>query len=356
MAYTEEQKKQALKNRTSREITFEMMEELRALTALSFEKLETYVSAAQAKIKLKDENEIFKFNARSRSALSRDAKKKQSDKSAAKLKITREKTDEGQLRIRIIEIPIYYGQDENEECDVKKAKEYEIMRWLCCYETRSRYFACTNISTDNFPPTQNFIMAFIKKLQTTLKIPFESIVFTQKVLDYSYENKKLDWDWISSSILSDWIPYNDPDYDHSTRKLVSVKQIDFPSKKHEQSIKGLDNKKKFLKTFKLLVDAYQSSVKPNLKEKQRLHKGVYEQFGKELKKATLNNNSDPLSKAYVEKQSTGETRIKFDSIMSDKKFKKLKQRIETEIAEKAENKIKELQSFVKKHSVKQPEV
>lgn len=344
MAYDDEQKKQALENKENRAIAFEVIEELRLLTGLSVRKLITHINAARGKVKSTDYETVYDFDPRSRSALYRETKKEQTKK-VNDLKVASQKQDEGQLRIRIIEIPIYYGKNPEKRCELKEIEGYEILRWLFCYEVKTGYLSYINIPLKKYPPTHNLIMNYVQSVQTKLEIPFNEVIFTQKLLDHNSVGKKLCWDWVNSSVMeTSWLT---SDY----QKLTNIEQLDCPARKHTFSLNGLEEKTKFIRTIRRLVNCYKSNIKSAQKKKQEKSKAAYENFLNEMKSATLKNDSDLFMKVIRAERSTGEFKIQFDSIISDKKFKKLKERIENEITQKSEAKLIAIQNLVKKHSV-----
>lgn len=324
MGYTKKEQEDADLIKKDRAITFKIIEELQLLTGLSFPKLAEYIDAAQKKIALPPKNPIYTIDLRSRSALYREAKKVnlQSVKDVRGESI---KKGQGQLRVRIIEIPIYYGKNVMAVCDKKnKVKQYEIFRWLCGYEVQSRYFAYQNLPDKDFPPNQEDLMKEINKWQKRLKIPFESIVFTQNILDYNYEGESINWDWVNSTIVKSSL------FIQEYEKLVPMTQINLPSSTHEYSIEGLKNKQKCVTTFEEIVEHYNKNGKPRRKEQQKKYANAYENFCSELTEATTFNNSDyyALGKVLRSKNSSGKDLIKFDTIAANKKFLKLKKQVE----------------------------
>ena len=351
MGYTKKEKEAADLLKKDRAITFKIIEELHFLTGLSFPKLAAYIDAAQKKIEFPPENPIYTIDLRSRSALYREAKKVNLQlvkelKSVKELKVKSIKKGQGQLRVRIIEIQIYYGKNVMAVCDKKnKVKQYEIFRWLCGYEVQSRYFAYQNLPDQNFPPTQNFIMNCIKDWQNKLKIPFESIVFTQNILNHQYNNEceRISWDWVNSDIVKSLLIFE-------FEKHVTMKEMNFPSSTDEYFIEGLTNKQKFVTTFEEIVKNYNKNGKLRLKEQQKKHANAYESFTNELTIATDFNNTDyhALGKVIRSKNSAGNNFIKFDTIAANKKLLKLEKRTENIIEERFVANEKATQDLVRK--------
>lgn len=211
------------------------MEELRLLTGLSFRKLITHINAAQQrKVKSIDDETVYYFDTRSCSALYRESQKEQT-KQISELAGTQLKKDEGQVRIKMIEIPIYYEKNPEQRCELKEVESYEILRWLCFYEVKTRYLSHTRIYTNN-NPTLGFIMNEIMSIQNQLKIPIKNItLFAQKILKDKYDDRLiLCWDWVSSSIFpKSWLYSED-------QKLINIELLDHHVRKHSFSLNGLE--------------------------------------------------------------------------------------------------------------------
>jgi hypothetical protein len=331
MAYNDAQKKQAIENKVNRAISFEVMEELRLLTGLSVRKLITHINAARGKVKSIDDETIYDFDPRSRSALYRDFKKEQT-KQVSHLTGTTLKKDEGQLRIRIIEIPIYYGKNPEQKCEPNEIEKYEILRWLFCYETNSGYLSYKEIPMKSYPPTLGFIMNYIESIQTELKIPFSMIIFTQNLFNNEYDdNSVMSWDWVNSSLMrKSWTTF---DY----QKMTNIEQLDCPARNHMFSLNGIDEKTKFMKTVRQLVNKHKSSIN----KKQQVCSAAYEKFIQELDVAKSKGESE---RWHV--KSDSDSRILFNSIVSDKKFRKLKELIDKEEEDKKAEILNNLKRFI----------
>lgn len=338
MAYTDEQKELALKNKANKKITFGIMEELRILTGLSFSKLEIYIKTAQEKVKTTTDRPIYDFDGRSRSALYRECKKTES-KSVSELKRKSIEKNYGRLRIRIIEIPIFYGKDEAEECDIKKVRKYEILRFLCCYEVTTSYFDCKRINKEDFPPTKEFIMNYVLYVQSTLKIPFDCVIFTQKLVDCdgSY------WNWGKKSFQQNEVVVG---------AFTKIEQLECTTQPDKFSICGMEKKLKFTNTIDAIAEAHYSEIKSKIKKQRQVCSKVYADFLKrmeEFEKFKKQNEyifEKAASKITAEEFAISQLIAKnierkeivtFNSVvLTNKKFKKLKEKIEQNLQSKSD--------------------
>lgn len=96
------------------------------------------------------------------------------------------KSHEGQLRLRIIEIPIKYEKRTN-------MANFETLRLLCSYEVKTGNFDYEKLPSDPQAITEKLIMDYVKRKQTELEVAIISVMFTQHFV--LYDENMLNWDW-----------------------------------------------------------------------------------------------------------------------------------------------------------------
>lgn len=339
------------------------MEELHFLTGLSFSKLVAHLQAAQENIVIKPDNSIYHLNLRSRSALYRETKKANLD-SVRELKGDIEK-GHGRLRVRIVEMPIFYGDNEDfaYKASSKKINEFEMLRFLCCYEVTTGYFGYARVYKENWPPKRSFVMNYIAYIQAELRIPFDRVIFTQKLL-----NKGLDYWHFERQGFGEKDSF-------SCGTFIKVEQLDCPSSTDEFYLSGKKEKKKFTTTIEEIVKAYRRSVRVKKNGQRKKCLKAYTHFlntdkaFEELRKAneySLNVSNAKATQTDIDifnqlgpivMYKGGDQIMTFDSIENrNSKFKKLSESTITRVKTKEELK---WQKFVErfgkvKHSDNEP--
>ena len=258
-------KKDAEFNRKERYVTFKIMEELHFLTGLSYSKLVAHLQAAQERIVITQNDSIYHLNLRSRSALYRETKKTNLE-SVRELKGDVEK-GHGRLRVRIIEMPIFYGKNEDFAYKVssKKIEKFEILRFLCCYEVTTGYFGYKRVYKEDWPPKRSFVMNYVAYVQTALKIPFDRVIFTQRLLN----DRQHYWHFERQGF---------GEFPFTFGTFIKVEQLDFPSDTDEFSLSGKKAKKKFTSTIEKIEKAYRRSVRVEKTRQRKKCSKAYEYF------------------------------------------------------------------------------
>jgi len=247
-----------------KDITFKIMEELHFLTGLSFSKLVAHLQAAQESLEVTSDDSIYQLNLHSRSALYREIKKANLE-SVRGLKKDVEK-GHGRLRVRIIEMPVFYGknQDFAYKASSKKIEKFEILRFLCCYEVTTGYFHYKRIYKEDWLPKRSFVMNYVAYVQEKLKIPFDCVIFTQKLLnDHQHY-----WHFKRQGFGDSF----------SCGTFIKVEQFDCPSNTDEFSLSGKKNKKKFTNTIEKIEKAYRRSVRVKRTRQRKKCLKAYKHF------------------------------------------------------------------------------
>lgn len=241
MGYTKEQRLEAANKKREQQISLEIMRELRELTGEPFDKLETY---------LKEEIPANIFKVESKSVLYRKVGSVDNELKSERTNLLKE--HEGELRIRLIDTVIKNNDNQD-----------KMLRLLCSYEIRTRYFHYKKIDR-NKPMTQQILMSHVENIQNqNLKFPIGSVLLTQKIVDdvsdISY------WDLTNKQKVEDEKFSNADD-----KRIIRIEQKNFPINKLGIEI---DNAEKTTTVLSSLSDAtqhYQVIAKKRLKQHQKI--------------------------------------------------------------------------------------
>jgi hypothetical protein len=161
------------------------------------------------------------------------------------------KKGEGQLRLRIIEIPIrYYKRADNQN--------YEVLRFLCSYEVRTGDFDYLKLASNVLEITEKVIMDYVLKKQQQLEIAITCVFFTQTFFYDDGYKKYWDYGLVSRSAYS---PVHHPKLEISPIKLTELEQINFPARTHSFEIYGtVKDKSNFEEVFDALVKSYRNNL------------------------------------------------------------------------------------------------
>ncbi len=240
MGYTKEQRLEAANRKREQQLSLEIIKELRELTGEPFDKLETY---------LKEEIPADIFKVESKSVLYRKVGSVDNELKSERIDLLKE--HEGELRIRIIDTVI-----KNDD------KQEKMLRLLCSYEVRTRYFDYKKIDR-NKPITKQSLMSHIENIQNQdLKFPIGSVLLTQKIMadvdsDISY------WDITNKKEIK-FKKFSSDD-----ERIITIEQKNFPINKLGIEI---DNAEKTTNVLSSLSDAtqhYQRISKTRLRTHQK---------------------------------------------------------------------------------------
>lgn len=203
MGYTKEQRLEAESRKRKQQISLEIIKELRELTGEPFDKLEIY---------LKEEIPTDIFKVESKSVLYRKVGSVNNELKSERTDLL--KDDEGELRIRLIDTVIKNND-----------KQEKMLRLLCSYEVRTRYFDYKKIDR-NKPITKQSLMSHIQNIQNQdLKFPIGSVLLTQKIMD-DFDSDISYWDITNKQKVKDEETSNAND-----KRIIRIEQKNFPVNK-----------------------------------------------------------------------------------------------------------------------------
>ena len=246
MGYNKEQQLKAQNNKFRKEISLKIIGELRELTGEAFDDLEQLL-----KREIPEEIQNNQFEIHSKTTLYRSLGAN-ADNELNTNRLKRLADLEGELRVRLIEIPIEYE------------KENKSLRILCFYETRNKYF-CYKKLDRNGVITIKFLMLIIDAIQTEqLKIPISSILLTQKLL-HNFDETFFYWSIEQKSKTDCKEALN-----FANQSIIRIEQKPFPVQISQFAIDGKNEKTHILTVLNDVTRHHQSFAKKRLRQHQRL--------------------------------------------------------------------------------------
>lgn len=309
------------KKTISKDVIREVLEELHILTALSPLKLMTLLKELNELVDKNEHKLILPEKGLSIAALYRNNKYSApigAVKTIKELKgkqVVDLKCHEGQLRLRIIEIPIRYEKRKN-------MADFETLRLLCSYEVKTGDLDYEKLPSDPQAITENLIMDYVKRKQTELEVAIMSVVFTQHFV--WYDENMLNWDWGLSFFSLERVD--------SYGAFTKVEQIHVPARKHSFGIYGtVENKSDFEDTCDAFIYAYR---RMRIDENHvavgdiQAFKVVYDDFNKRIKKSVRRVRKHKKIYPFEATYNKGDKPISATFNMSDKNARKHGREIE----------------------------
>jgi hypothetical protein len=262
MGYTKEQSLEAANRKREQQLSLEIIKELRELTGEPFDKLETY---------LKEEIPADTFKVESKSVLYRKVSSVDNELKSERTNLLKE--HEGELRIRIIDTII-----KNDD------KQEKMLRLLCSYEVRTRYFDYKKIDR-NKPITKQSLMSHIENIQNQdLGFPIGSVLLTQKIMadvdsDISY------WDITNKKEIK-FKKFSGDD-----ERIITIEQKNFPINKLGIEIDNAEKTTTVLSTLSDATQHYQRISKNRLKQHRKIVISKVARY-KEIKAQFLDKMND----------------------------------------------------------------
>jgi hypothetical protein len=284
MGHTKEQQIQAADNKRKKQISVEIMRELRELTGEPFDKLEVY---------LKEEIPAGTFKVESKSVLYRKVGDVNNELKTERAFLLKE--EEGELRIRLIDIAI--KNDDNQD---------KVLRLLCFYEVKTRYFHYRKIDR-NKPITKQMLMTHIENMQNqNLRFPIGSVLLTQKIVDdlndhisyWDINNKKE----IEAETISD----------KNDQRIIRIEQKRFSINKLGIEIDSTEKTTDLLSSLSDATEYYQSISKERLKQHQKLviakvsrNSPIKADFLQNMNNGNQDSDNDNLAATKLKMRATG---------------------------------------------------
>jgi hypothetical protein len=242
MGHTKEQQIQAADNKRKKQISLEIMRELRELTGEPFDKLEMY---------LKEEIPAGTFKVESKSVLYRKVGDVNNELKTERAFLLKE--EEGELRIRLIDTAI--KNDDNQD---------KVLRLLCFYEVKTRYFHYRKIDR-NKPITKQMLMTHIENMHNqNFKFPIGSVLLTQKMVD-DLNDGIFYWD-IDNKKEIETETFNKK----NDQTIIRIEHKHFPVNKLGIEIDGTEKTTDLLSSLSDATEYYQSISKKRLRQHQKM--------------------------------------------------------------------------------------
>jgi hypothetical protein len=308
------------KDEISKNLVREILEELHILTALSPIKLLTLFKEANEQVASKHKI-TFPNKGLSIPALYRNNKNSKPiglEKSIRELKgknVSTLKKGEGQLRLRIVEIPIrYYKRADNQN--------YEVLRFLCSYEVRTGDFDYLKLASNVLEITEKVIMDYVMKKQKQLEIAITCVFFTQTFFPDQYPITFWDYGTISRVGLQAY-----------SSKITELEQINFPARNHPFEIYGtVKEKSNFEEVFDALVKSYRKNLIQTERYKacyaDRKFRETYDAFSDRIEAYIEYTQRQIKINPYFDKRTTGGNTIYFNFKLSNKNTQSLIKTVE----------------------------
>lgn len=333
---TKEIKQRVTNEKTiSKDVIREVLEELHILTALSPLKLMTLLKELNELVDKNEHKLILPEKGLSIAALYRNNKYSApigAVKTIKELKgkqVLNLKLHEGQLRLRIIEIPIRYKKRKN-------MTDFETLRLLCSYEVKTGDLDYEKLPSDPQAITENLIMDYVKRKQTELEVAIMSVVFTQHFV--LYDEHMLNWDWGLSFFSFVGVD--------SYSVFTKVEQIHVPAREHSFGIYGtVENKSDFEDTCNAFIHAYRRmriDKKYVAVRDIQAFKVIYDDFNNRIKKSVRRVRKHKKIYPFAAIYNKGDKPISATFNMSDKNARKHGREIEKK---QIEEKTKQFKRF-----------
>ncbi len=229
------------------------------------------------------------------------------------------KKGEGQLRLRIVEIPIRYHKRANNQ-------NYEVLRFLCSYEVRTGDLDYLKLARDVSEITERVIMDYVMKKQKQLEIAITCVFCTQAFFPNEYDYERRHWDYGKISRVGLGLYRS---------KLTELEQINLPARNHPFEIYGsVKEKSNFEEVFDALVKSYRKNLIQSNQYKAcyagRKFRETYDTFSDEIEAYIEYTQRQIEINPFFNMHNTGGNPICFNFKLSDKNTQTLFRKIEQE--------------------------